>query len=273
MKAPFTPYTIMKKSLLISSLFALAITAGAQSVSDPVLMVINGKPVTKSEFEYSYHKNGNVEGAVEKKSIAEYVPMFVNYKLKVAAAEAARLDTLSSFRKEFHTYRDMQLTPYMVDTTFTDSIAHVIYDNTAKKLDGKELYEAAHILIQVPQRADDAADKAAKAKTDSIYQAIQGGADFAEMAKKFSQDPGSAANGGQLPLVGPGQLVKEFEDAAYALKIGEISQPVRSSFGYHIIKLTNRKPLDPFEKVKKDIVNMLKQQNIDEASADRKSVV
>ena len=89
----------MKRNIITATLFALALTAGAQSATDPVLMVVNGKPITKSEFEYSFHKNGNVKDAVEKKTVQEYVPMFINYKLKVAADEAAHLDTLSSFKK------------------------------------------------------------------------------------------------------------------------------------------------------------------------------
>ena len=258
----------MKKTVLFSTLFALALTAGAQSAADPVLMVINGKPVTKSEFEYSFHKNGNVQDAVEQKSVQEYVPMFINYKLKVAAAEAAHLDTLSSYKKEFLTYRDMQLTPFMVDSFFTDSIARVVYANTEKQLGGKDLIQTSHILIRLGQKATEAEKAAAKSKADSIYNAIVNGADFAEMAKKYSADPGSAAKGGQLPMVGPGQFVKEFEDAAYALKQGEMSKPVLSAFGYHIIKMDERKPLDPYEKLKGDIMAMLKRQNIDEASAE-----
>ena len=100
----------MKRSFILASLCALALSAQAQTAADPVVMTINGRPVTKSEFLYSYNKNGNVEGAVEKKTVKEYIPMFVNYKLKVAAAESAHLDTLSSFKREFLTYRDMQLT-------------------------------------------------------------------------------------------------------------------------------------------------------------------
>ena len=92
--------TDMKKTLF-ALLFALGLPAMAQTAGNPVLMTINGKDITRSEFEYSYNKNGNVEGAVEQKTIEEYVPMFVNYKLKVAAAEAAKLDTLESFKKEF----------------------------------------------------------------------------------------------------------------------------------------------------------------------------
>ena len=90
--------------------FSLTLTVGAQVV-DPVIMTVNGKQVTRSEFEYSFNKNGNPEKAVDIRAIEDYVPMFINYKLKVAAAEAARLDTLSSFKKEFMTYRDMQPQP------------------------------------------------------------------------------------------------------------------------------------------------------------------
>lgn len=260
----------MKRNLITATLFALALTAGAQSATDPILMVVNGKPITKSEFEYSYHKNGNVKDAVEKKTVQEYVPMFINYKLKVAAAEAAHLDTLSSFKKEFSTYRDMQLTPYLIDTAFNDSIAHIVYDNTVKQLKGEDLIETSHILLRLDQKATAAEREQAKQKADSIYNAIKNGADFAEMARKFSNDPGSAAKGGKLPMVGPGQLVKEFEVAAYKLKKGEMSAPVLSPFGYHIIKMDNRKQLDPFETLKPEIMAMLKRQNIDEASAENK---
>lgn len=258
------------KPFLFNLCFALSLPVAAQTASDPVLMVVNGKPVTKSEFEYSFHKNGSVEGAVEKKTVAEYVPMFINYKLKVAAAEAARLDTLSSFQREFHTYRDMQLTPYMVDTVFIDSISHVVYDNTLKQLDGKDLIETAHILVRLGQNATQAEKDKAKAKADSIYHALQGGADFSELARNLSDDTGSAKKGGQLPLVGPGAFVKEYEEAAYALKKGEMSQPVLSPFGYHIIKMNDRKPLDPYETVKPEIMAMLKKQNVEEASSEHR---
>lgn len=236
---------------------------------DPVLMVVNGKNVAKSEFEYSFHKNGNVEGAVEKKTVEEYVPMFIDYKLKVAAAEAARLDTLTSFQKEFHTYRDMQLTPYMVDSFFIDSISHVVYENTAKQLGGKDLIETSHILLRVGSKASEEEKNAVQARADSIYDALLKGGDFADFARRFSQDPGTAKKGGQLPLAGPGTFVKEFEEAAYALgNDGDISKPVLSSFGYHIIKMNHRKQLEPYDTLQPQILKMLKRQNIEEASSE-----
>ena len=86
------------RKIVFSALLAVALSAGAQTASEPVVMTVNGKPVTRAEFEYFYNKNCNIEGAVEQKSVAEYADMFVNYKLKVAAAEEARMDTAASFR-------------------------------------------------------------------------------------------------------------------------------------------------------------------------------
>ena len=177
--------------------FSLTLTVGAQVV-DPVIMTVNGKQVTRSEFEYSFNKNGNPEKAVDIRAIEDYVPMFINYKLKVAAAEAARLDTLSSFKKEFMTYRDMQLTSYLVDSTFIDSVATSIYKDSEKQLNGHDLLKPSHILILVPASATEAEKKIYRQRIDSIYSALQHGADFATLAKEKSQDPGSALQGRKL---------------------------------------------------------------------------
>lgn len=251
------------------ALAASALSAGAQTTGDdPIVMIVNGQPVTRSEFEYSYNKNGNVEGAVEEKSVEEYAEMYANYKLKVIEAEAQRMDTAKAYREEFLTYRDMQLTPYMVDETFIDSVARDLYGRYEQQLDGKELIRPAHILILLSQRADEAEQKEAKAKADSIYEALLAGADFAVMASEHSKDPGSAERGGALPWIGPGATLKEFEDAAYALQPGELSKPVLSKVGYHIIKMLERKHLESFEELRPQIVSSLKQQNIEEASAE-----
>jgi len=235
---------------------------------DPVLLTINGVPVTRSEFEYSYNKNNNIEGAVEQKSVEEYVDMFVNYKLKVLAALDARLDTLASFRQEFVANRDAQLTPFLVDTAFIDSVAHSYYDQMKTQLGGKDLLRPAHILILIPQKATEAQKAAARHKADSICTALKAGADFGELAKQFSQDPGTARNGGLLPWIGPGSTVKEFEEAAYKLQTGEISEPVQSAFGYHVILMTERKALEPYAELRPMLTASLKRQRIEEKSAE-----
>lgn len=257
------------KRIFIACLSAIALATSAQSL-DPVVMTINGKPVTRGEFEYAYNKNASVEGAVEQKSVEEYAQMFVNYKLKVAAAEAAKMDTLSSFQKEFKQYRDLQLTPYMVDETFIDSVARSLYQRTSDQLGGKDLLRSAHILIMVKQNASDTDKKKAAAKADSLYQVLQAGGDFAQLAKEYSADKGSAMRGGELPWIGPGMTLLEFENEAYKLQTGEMSKPFSTTVGYHIVKMLERKSLEPYSEMKAEIYENLKRQGIEEISAEKK---
>jgi peptidyl-prolyl cis-trans isomerase SurA len=164
--------------------------------------------------------------------------------LKVAEAEALGYDTTSTFIAEFRKYRDMQLTPLLVDSVFIENRAKDYYANMLAQLNGKALLSCSHILLRVASKASDAELKQASLKADSIYQLLLNGADFSELAKQYSMDPGSASKGGKLPWIGPGSTLKEFEAAAYSLKVGEISQPTLSPVGYHIIRLEETKNLD-----------------------------
>lgn len=236
---------------------------------DPVVMKVNGVPVTRSEFEYSYNKN-NSEDVIDKKSVDEYVDLFVNYKLKVAAAYDARLDTLSSFKREFAMYRDQQVRPAFVEDSALVAEAREVYDNTKERIGSRGLIKPAHILLYVEQKAPKDKLEKARLQADSIYNALKGGADFAGLARKFSKDPGSAKNGGELPWLQPGQTLKEFEDAAYALKKGEMSQPVLSPVGYHIILMKDRKQFEPFDTLKADILKFLEARGVRERVVDKK---
>ena len=236
---------------------------------DPVVMTVNGKDVLRSEFEYSYNKN-NSEGVIDKKTVEEYVDLFVNYKLKVAAALDAHLDTLTSFRQEFAQYRDQQVMPAMVTDADMLKEAHNIYDNTVKQIGPDGLVQAAHILLRLDQKATEEEQQAAKVRIDSIYNALKQGAEFAELAKKVSQEPGSAREGGLLPFVQRGQLVKEFEDVAFSLKDGEMSGVVQSPYGYHIILRKAHKMLEPFEVPKESILKFMEQRGIRERLAQAK---
>lgn len=137
------------------------------------------------------------------------------------------------------------------------------YDEHQNDFGTPEERQAAHILVAVAAAASQAEQDAAMAKAEQLLQqAKKNPAGFAELAKQNSQDPGSAANGGSLGFFGRGMMVKSFEDAAFALKQGEISGLVKSDFGYHIIKLLAIKPakLLPFEEVRAGIINKLRQQ-------------
>lgn len=257
----------MRKTLL-SILCAFAITAGAQT-SDPVVMTINGQNVTRSEFEYSYNKN-NGDEVIEKTTVEQYVPLFVNYKLKVAAALDARLDTLASFKAEFAKYRDQQVRPTIVTSEDVENEARKIYDDRQKMIGDKGLIRPAHILIRLSQKASSAAQDSAKARIDSIYACLRSGADFADIATRLSQDPGSAKRGGLLPWICIGQTLKEFEDVAFSLNKGEMSKPFLSPVGYHIVKMTDRKQLEPYDSLRANIITFIEKRNLRDAIAQRK---
>lgn len=249
------------KKLLFALCAALMAQAATAQADDPVVMTVNGVDVHRSEFEYSYNKN-NTDVVVDKASLDEYVELFVNYKLKVAAAKEAQLDTLASFQKEVADYRAQQAEAYLVDSAYIEAEARKTYETTARSIGPEGMFRAAHILIRLPQQATATEQAAAKERIDSIYAALKGGADFAEMARTLSQDPGTAREGGMLPWLSKGQLLKEFEVVALAMKPGEMSKPVLTPVGYHIILMSERKQFEPYEFHRASILQYLEQRGI-----------
>ena len=259
----------MKKQLLSAAFLLNGMLAFAQTANDPIIMTVAGTPVPRSEFEYSYNKN-NTDGVIDKKTVEEYVDLFVNYKLKVQAALDARIDTTQEFRSEFAQYRDQQLVPSFVTDEDMLAEAHKVYDETKKDIGPDGLIQPAHILLKLSQKATDAQQKEAKQRIDSIYQALKNGANFEELVKKYSQDPGSARRGGVVGWVAKNQTVKEFEDAAFALQPGDMSQPVQTPYGWHIILMKERKDFEPFDYHKENILKYLEQRGIRNSISDRK---
>lgn len=254
------------KSLIAAALIAQS-TAFAQS--DPTVMTVNGQPVSRSEFEYSYNKN-NTGGVIDKKTVEEYVDLFVNYKLKVAAALDARLDTLTSFKKEFAQYRDQQVRPTLITDNDVEQEARKIYTTTKESIGEQGLIRPAHIFLMLGQKAPQEDIAKAKTRIDSIYAALKGGADFGELARQLSQDPGSARNGGELPWISRNQTLKEFEDVAFKLNAGEMSEPFMSPAGYHIVLLKERKQLEPYDSLRTSIMAYIEQRKLREGIINRK---
>ena len=251
----------MKFKSLLAAMLIVASSAGAQT-ADPVVMTINGKPVLRSEFEYSYNKN-NSETVVDKKSVADYVPLFVNYKLKVLAAEAAGIDTTSAFRKEYLSYRDQQVRPSFINDDDVEAEARKIYKETQTRIDSNGgLVRPSHILLMLKQNATQAEQDAAKLRADSIYTALVKGANFADLARRLSDDKGSASRGGDISWVQKGQTVKEFEDVVFAMKKGELSKPFLSPFGYHIVKLMDKQNFFPYDTLRADIRRFIDQRGL-----------
>ena len=259
----------MKNLIIAVCLAVVPYTATwSQSQQDPVIMTVAGVDVPRSEFEYSYNKN-NTDGVIDKKTVEEYVDLFVNYKLKVRAAMDARIDTTTAFLTEFAQYRDQQVVPTFVTDADMLAEAHRVYDQTLQSIGPDGLIQPAHILILVNQKATEEEQKEAKRRIDSVYQALKAGADFETLAKQVSQDPGSGSRGGVVGWCSRNQLVKEFEDAAFALKTGEMSAPVQSPFGWHVILMKDRKQLEPFDYHHDNIMKYLEQRGARDAVSKR----
>ncbi len=257
----------MKRKALLISLLLWSMIVAAQT--DPIIMTIAGQPVSRSEFEYSYNKNNGKE-AIDPKTVEEYAELFINYKLKVRAALDARLDTLSSFKNEFTVYRNQQVKPLLITDADVEAEARKIYEQRRAQIGDKGLIHPAHIFIRVPQNAPKEALDRAKQRIDSIYAALRGGADFATLAEKYSEDPMSARQGGTLPWFAPGETLEDFEKTAYRLKTGETAPPMLSFAGYHIIRMLDRKQMEPFDELKADIIRALKTRNIREKITDER---
>lgn len=262
----------MKKKTFLTtaiSLLFLSATITAMADDDPVVMTINGKPILRSEFEYSYNKNNGKE-IIDHKSVEEYVPLFINYKRKVEAALDAKYDTLVNYRKEFRQYRDQQVAPTLINDADVEKEAQKIYNDTKKRIGPDGLVNPMHILIRVGQNDSEQVKNTAEQRADSIYNAIIKGAKFEDMAKQYSQDPGSAQRGGTIGWIQHGQTLPKFDETAFALKDGEVSKPVLSEVGYHIIKLSGRKQLEPYDSLRNDIYNFIEKRHIREAMAQNR---
>lgn len=251
----------MKSKLLLGAMLLCGTLSFAQN-ADPVIMTINGTDVLRSEFEYSYNKN-NTADVIDRKTVQEYVGMFINYKLKVEAAKEAGLDTMISFQKEFANYRDQQIKPALVTDQDLEAEARKIYEQTRQRIDNNGgMVQVAHILIAMRQQATPEEERAAKVRVDSIYQALRNGADFGSLAKQLSQDPTTAQKGGDLPYIVKGQTLKEFEDQAWRLQDGELGQPFLSPAGWHIMLKKSHRNFYSYADQREHIMKYLDQQRI-----------
>lgn len=349
--------TMKRSRLYIGAALALGcLTMIAAGKKDPVLMKVNGKPVTLSEFEYMYHKNNQQQ--VAQQPLEKYLDMFTTYKLKVADAVAEGIDTTEAFTKEYNGYRNELAMPFLRDTAAEESMRKAIYEHMktnvlashimlplGKDIDENNRFEARldsirnlalagqpfdslalknsvdpsvrrnngsmgyvsvgrfpyqfedacyetpvgeiskpfrtdygwhivkvygtrpdagevlvkHILRLYPQGADETAKAKVKARMDSIYTLLKGGADFSELAKKESEDPGSARQGGQLPYFGRGRMVPQFEKVSFELKNGELSEPFETQYGIHIVQKIDSRQIGSYAETRDQLTGYVQQ--------------
>lgn len=229
--------------VVLFMLLACPVVGFSQEASNPkpkkplVLFTVNKKPVTADEFIYQYKKNPS-EGkdAYSKEKIEEYLHLFINFKLKVEEARKRGMDTTASFRQEFNQYREELLKPYLPGNNITDSLAKASYERM------KEEVRASHILIGLKPDAAAADTLEAYNRILSVRKRLLSGEDFGKVAVEVSEDPSAKMNNGDLGYFTALQMVYPFEEAAYRTTVGEVSQPLRTRFGYHLLKVSDRRP-------------------------------
>ena len=222
-------------SLLLTFCFGLG-SVTAQVDGEEILMKINGKDVSKAEFVRIYKKNNTSVDLYDQKALDDYLDLFINFKLKVAEAESLGLDTARAFIDELIGYRKQLAKPYLVDQKIDEELIEEAYERL--KYDIK----ASHILIKLDANASPDEEQKAYDKALKIRNRILKGESFDEIARKESDDKSASSNGGNLGYFSGFQMVYPFETAAYNTKIGELSMPVKTRFGYHIVKVEDKRP-------------------------------
>ena len=222
----------MLRKLFFTCLFFSAFS----SVNAQSILSIAGEDISKAEFERVYKKNNTKETSYDRKAVTDYLNLYINYKLKVREALELGMDTAKAFTDELAGYRKQLAQPYLTDKDVSENLLKEAYNRM------KTDVRASHVLIKLapdalPKDTIEAWNKAIKIREEIIK-----GGDFGAIAKAKSDDPSAKENNGDLGYFTSMQMVYPFESAAFTLKQGEISQPVRTRFGYHIIKLTDSRP-------------------------------
>ncbi len=221
------------------SLFALTyLSVNAFTQPDSrVLFTAGTDKITVSEFEYVYNKNNiNNQSDYSEKSLRDYLNLYENFRLKVKEAEAMQLDTISSLMTELEGYRKQLAKTYLTDREISDKLITEAYERS------KEEVNTSHILIRLDENANPADTLAAWKKIMALRKRIEKGESFEKVARESSEDPSAKNNDGNIGWFTVFGTIYPFETVAYNLKPGELSMPVRTEFGYHLVRLNDRRP-------------------------------
>lgn len=244
----------MKKLFFCLFYLSLALSLHAQSDNDPVIFEINGKKIYKSEFMRDFLRSVGKDPKAaptactyeKRQALEEYVELFVNYRTKLEDAYANGYDTMSSMLNELEGYRKELAAPYLIDSSTLEKIMNEAYERN------RYVLSAAHIYVPLPKNPQPADTLKAYNSAMEYYRRVVGGEDFfnvaREQAKIIADAQGLEENDprrnddGRLGNFTVFDMVYPFESAAYALNVGDVSKPIRTDYGYHIIKLLNKVP-------------------------------
>lgn len=245
---------MIRKQTLRTWLIALCLMMApsllsAQSYAKKTLITIGDKEISAKEFMDTYEKNNVKTDVIDKKNVDEYLGLYIDFKLKVTEAETLGKDTIPSFVKELKNYRDQLAKPYFSNDEITEELVKEAYERIQYDIN------AAHILIKCDAKAMPADTLAAYNKAMSVRERILNGEDFGAVAVEMSDDPSARdmeeipgvrrayiGNRGELGYFSAFDMVYPFETGVYTTEVGGVSMPVRSDFGYHVIKVNSKTP-------------------------------
>jgi peptidyl-prolyl cis-trans isomerase C len=235
-------------------------TAKAQ---EKVVAKVNGKAITEADMQLAEAEIGNELGSIpaeaRRRVILEYV---IENQLFADAAEAAKLGSGAAFDERMQYWRRRALREYYFEAELKNSVSEAeakkFYDQQVSSAKAQEEVRARHILVETEAQAKELQDRLGK------------GEDFVALAKTHSKDPGSKDDGGDLGYFGKGQMVPVFEETAFALKAGQVSSPVKSQFGWHIVKVEDRRQrgAPPFDAIKDRLIASMVHRKAQEVAAD-----
>jgi peptidyl-prolyl cis-trans isomerase C len=239
---------------------ALALLAGVSAPSfaqdkDPLVAKVNGTEIHQSDLKAAEEEAGQLPPMNPDQKQDYMIQFMTDMTLLTQAAEAKKVGEADDFKRKLEFARKKLLMEALLQSAakdaLTDAAMHQVYDEAVKTMPAEEEVHARHILIRAPQ-GDEKASEEAKKKIDAIVARLNKGEDFDKMAKETTEDPSGKANGGDLGWFTKEQMVPEFADAAFKLQPNQVSAPVHTQFGWHVIKLEGKrtKQAPSFDEVK-----------------------
>jgi peptidyl-prolyl cis-trans isomerase C len=252
--------SMRRAGILTATLALLLVTAAPLRAQDkdPVVAKVNGTEIHQSDLAVAEDEAGQLPPmAPEAKQ--DYLVQFVADMILVSkAAEAKKMGDAPAFKQKIAFARNKLLMEALLTSVgkeaLTDAEMHKVYDDAVKQMGEEKEVHARHILFRVAA-GDDKASKEAEDKVKAVIVRLNKGEDFAKLATELTEDPSGKANGGDLGYFSKEQMVPEFSDIAFGLENGKISGPVKTQFGWHVIKVEDKrtKPQPKFEEVKPQI--------------------
>lgn len=223
-------------SLANAQVGTLAVTNTSKEEVVPSPIFSYGDEIVYSdEFMRVFNKNKREKNAPTQQDIAEYLDLYVKFKLKVAEAYSRKMDTVPSFINELAGYREQLAQPYLTDKSVTDMLVRQAFDRSQQEVN------ASHLLINCPLDAKPADSLAAYQKILGLRNRIEKGEEFGSIATQYSEDPSAKSNAGNLGYFTAFQMIYPFENAAFSTSVGSVSMPIRTRFGYHLVHVIDRR--------------------------------